>query len=150
MQDPHLSLHPRVQLFSCLPSSDLLKLPQVVPTRTVKTASKARRATANGSAAESADEGGVAAAPDLDDLLPRADISSQVGSKVIAALGSTNWKERNHTMDDIENIVKAAVRVQPTVGDLVPALKVRGGLLPFAWDCSLLTVKAAWRYQYPS
>ena len=62
--------------------------------------------------------------PDLDDLLPRTDVSPQLGSKVIASLASTNWKERNHTMEDIENIIRSAVRIQPNVGDLIPGLKV--------------------------
>lgn len=49
----------------------------------------------------------------------------QLGSKVIAALGSANWKERNHTMEDVENIIRTAHRIEPNVGDLIPALKVR-------------------------
>lgn len=61
---------------------------------------------------------------DPDQLLPRTDISGQLGGKVMASLGSTNWKERNHTMEDIENIVRTANRIQPNVGDLVPGLKV--------------------------
>ena len=71
------------------------------------------------------EEEGAPSAFDPDELLPRADISGQLGSKVMASLGSSNWKERNHTMDDIENIIKAASRIQPSVGDLVPGLKVR-------------------------
>ena len=98
---------------------------QVVPTRTVRS-SKPKKATAkSASAAVAADEQeATPSAFDPDELLPRADISAQLGSKVMASLGSSNWKERNHTMDDIENIIKAANRIQPSVGDLVPGLKV--------------------------
>ena len=105
---------------------------QIIPTRTVRNASKAKKATANGRVASSTGEADEAAAPDLDDLLPRVDISPQLGSKVIASLGSTNWKERNHTMDDIENIIKGAARIQSNVGDLIPSLKVRFPLVLFS------------------
>ena len=98
---------------------------QVVPTRTVRS-TKPKKATANSaSAAVAADkQEATPAAFDPDELLPREDISAQLGSKVMASLNSSNWKERNHTMDDIENIIKAASRIQPSVGDLVPGLKV--------------------------
>jgi len=43
---------------------------------------------------------------------------------VMAGLGSANWKERNHTMDDIENIIRTAARIQSSVGDLIQGLKV--------------------------
>lgn len=103
---------------------------QVVPTRTVKTAkpkaAPARGSTSGTSAAEQADTQAVF---DPDALLPRTDISPLLGSKVIASLGSANWKERNSTMEDIENIIRSAVRIQPTVGELVSALKVRAEAL---------------------
>lgn len=102
---------------------------QIIPTRTVRNASKAKKPAANGRAASSNGEADEAAAPNMDDLLPRIDVSSQLGPKVIALLSSTNWKERNHTMDDIENIIKGAARIQPQVGDLIPSLKA-GFILP--------------------
>jgi hypothetical protein len=58
------------------------------------------------------------------------DISPQLGGKVMASLGSANWKERNHTMDDIENIIRTAARIQSSIGDLIPGLKVRNPSLP--------------------
>lgn len=96
---------------------------QVIPTRTVKTAAKAKPQAGSGKTAAKLENGGNSGTPDLDDLLPRTDISGQLGSKVMASLASSNWKERNHTMEDIENIIKTAVRIQPNVGDLVPGLK---------------------------
>lgn len=77
-----------------------------------------------GAEADADDE--IAAAFDPDALLPRTDISSQITSKLVANIGSSNWKERNAALEEVEEIVKAAGgRIQPSVGDLMPALKVR-------------------------
>lgn len=77
----------------------------------------------SGAAAEEDDEPPAAFDPDA--LLPRTDISSVISSKLIANLGSANWKERNAVLDEVEEIIKSAGgRIQPTVGDLMPALKV--------------------------
>ena len=66
-----------------------------------------------------------AAAFDPDALLPRTDISSQITSKLVANISSSNWKDRNAALEEVESIVKAAgSRIQPSVGDLMPALKV--------------------------
>ena len=73
-----------------------------------------------------ADEDEEPAAPfDPDALLPRTDISNQITSKLVTNIGSANWKERNAALDDVEEIIRAAGgRIQPTIGDLMPALKV--------------------------
>lgn len=66
-----------------------------------------------------------AAAFDPDALLPRTDISTQLSSKLVANIGSSNWKERNAALEEVEEIMKSAGgRIQPSVGDLMPALKV--------------------------
>ena len=97
---------------------------QVLPTRKVRKAGQAGK-PAGGYNGPAADEDDDAPAFDPDALLPRTDISSQISSKLIANLGSSNWKERNAALDEVEDIVKAAGgRIQPTVGDLMPALKV--------------------------
>ena len=90
----------------------------------MRNASKPKRGAANGRAASGSGEAAKTASPDVDDLLPRIDVSPQLGPKIIASLGSANWKERNHTMEDIENIIRGAARIQPSVGDLIPSLKV--------------------------
>lgn len=83
----------------------------------------------SGPAAEEDDEPPAAFDPDA--LLPRTDISSQISSKLIANLGSANWKERNTVLDEVEEIIKSAGgRIQPTVGDLMPALKVNASIAP--------------------
>lgn len=77
----------------------------------------------NGPAADDDDEPPAAFDPDA--LLPRTDISSQISSKLVANLSSANWKERNAALDEVDDIIKSAGgRIEPTVGDLMPALKV--------------------------
>ena len=86
------------------------------------------------SAAEEDDEPPPAFEPDA--LLPRTDISNQISSKLVANLGSANWKERNAALDEVEEVIKSAGgRIQPTVGDLMPALKV---------NASIITVMSYW------
>ncbi len=54
---------------------------------------------------------------DSDDLLPREDISGAITSKLVAELGSANWKERKAAMDEVEGLLAAAGgRIQPNVG----------------------------------
>ena len=96
-----------------------------MPTRKVRKPGQAGKPSGgyNGPAADEDDE--PAAAFDPDALLPRTDISSQISSKLIGNLGSANWKERNAALDEVEEIVRfAGGRIQPAVGDLMPALKV--------------------------
>lgn len=76
-----------------------------------KASGKARSGAAAATTAAAADE-----PPSMDDLLPRADISSQITGELIGMLGSANWKERKQGMDDVEAILAAAGgRIQPCV-----------------------------------
>ena len=55
----------------------------------------------------------------MDDLLPRADISSQISSAFMANLTSANWKERKAALDELEQILAGAGnRIQPSVRPL--------------------------------
>ncbi|KAL0028272.1 hypothetical protein WJX79_006476 [Trebouxia sp. C0005] len=99
---------------------------QVMPSRRVRKAGQAGKPVGgyNGPAADEDDE--PAAPFDPDALLPRTDISSQITSKLVANMGSGNWKERSAALDEVEEIIKAAGgRIQPFVGDLMSALKGR-------------------------
>lgn len=109
----------------------------MVPSRKVRRAGQAGK-PANGYSGAAADEHDEPAAPfDPDALLPRTDISSQITSKLIANIGSANWKERNAALDEVQDIIKAAGgRIQPAVGDLMPALKVNCLLSISCWTCS--------------
>lgn len=98
---------------------------QVIPIRKVRKLGQAGKPTSGYSSSAAEEDDKPQAAFDPDALLPRTDISSQISSKLIANLGSANWKERNAALDEVEEIVKSAGgRIQPTVGDLMPALKV--------------------------
>ena len=109
----------------------------MVPSRKVRRAGQAGK-PANGYSGATADEHDEpAAAFDPDALLPRTDISSHITSKLIANIGSANWKERNAALDEVQDIIKAAGgRIQPAVGDLMPALKVMSLLSISCWTCS--------------
>lgn len=81
-----------------------------------KASGKARSGAAAATTAAAADE-----PPSMDDLLPRADISSQITGELIGMLGSANWKERKQGMDDVEAILAAAGgRIQPCVSKAIP------------------------------
>ncbi len=45
--------------------------------------------------------------------------------RIISAIDSAVWKERNAAVSEVEEILVAAGnRIQPNLGDLIPALKV--------------------------
>ena len=103
---------------------------QVVPARMVRRVGRGQKqqtgSTAAAGPAEAAED--IPAAFDPDELLPRTDISGHITSKLVTSLGSANWKERNAAVEEFEEILKAAgSRIQPNVGDLMPALKVSLG-----------------------
>lgn len=98
---------------------------QVIATRIVR--SKAARTSRITAAAQGStcmeDDAPVPFNPD--DMLPRTDISSQINSKLLANMGSANWKERNSAIEEVETILQqAGNRIEPNIGDLLPALKV--------------------------
>lgn len=111
--------------------------PQVVPTRKVRGKKKAGAAAASAAAGQAAaaeeedeEEGGGALNPD--DLLPRTDISGSITPALLAMISSSNWKERNAGVDQVAQLLaEASQRIEPNVGELFPALKVRAaaGLL---------------------
>lgn len=89
----------------------------------------------------------------MDDLLPRADISGQISSTLLANLASTNWKERKEGLDEVEQIIASAGnRIQPDVsgqlGTAYPVLAVwhalfhlcYGEVLFLVLDISRLTI----------
>ncbi|WIA20537.1 hypothetical protein OEZ85_004931 [Tetradesmus obliquus] len=100
-----------------------------------KRVSRVAAAAAASGAAGGARKGGARTAaaaaaaeepPSMDDLLPRADISGQITGELVGKLTSTNWKERQEALFEVEGILAAAGgRIQPCVGDLMPALKGR-------------------------
>jgi hypothetical protein len=60
------------------------------------------------------------------DLLPRTDIKPRISSKLMKSLDDSNWKNRLAAVNEIEQIIiEANKRIQPTISDLVSALKKR-------------------------
>ncbi|GMH42322.1 hypothetical protein BSKO_10241 [Bryopsis sp. KO-2023] len=98
------------------------KNPQItdfVPTRTPRTGAANKQKPAKGGKA-----GAAAPALDPDELLPRADISSQITSSLTAELMNSNWKMRKAGLEQVEGIIsEAGNRIQPNVGDLMNTLK---------------------------
>lgn len=67
-------------------------------------------------------------AASLEDLIPRASIASSLTSALIGQISSSNWKERNSALEEIENLIKSAGnRIQPDIpaADLFSALRGR-------------------------
>eukprot|EP00775_Hariotina_reticulata_P007310 gene7310-7523_t len=99
-------------------------------TRVSRVAAARGKAAAGRPVKGKAGAGGASAATEeptsMDDLLPRADISGQITGELVSKLCSANWKERKEGLDEVEAIIAAAGgRIQPSVGDLMPALKGR-------------------------
>jgi len=59
-------------------------------------------------------------------VCPRADISEQITRELLAQLGSPNWKERQAALQDVSKILEENnFSIEPSVGDLMPALRAR-------------------------
>jgi hypothetical protein len=59
------------------------------------------------------------------DALPRADISGQITSALIAQLSNADWKERQAAIKTVSDILAACPRITPALGGLLSALKAR-------------------------
>jgi cytoskeleton-associated protein 5 len=114
--------------------------PEFQPTRKVRAGGgKKRAAVAAGGAAAAASaavevqeeedfDDESAAGASLEDLLPRTSIASSLTSSLISQISSSNWKERNSVLEEIENLIKSAGnRIQPDIpaADLFSALRGR-------------------------
>jgi len=111
--------------------------PEFKPTRKVrgkKRAGGAGVASGANAGADSAtatvgeEEGFDEPAASLEDLLPRTSIASSLTSALIGQISSSNWKERNSALEEIENLIKSAGnRIQPDIpaAELFPALRGR-------------------------
>jgi cytoskeleton-associated protein 5 len=78
---------------------------------------------------ESNEVGGAVggASMSLADLMPKVDISGQIKADIIKELGDKNWKIRGEGLQKIQEIIKTAKFIQPSLGDLPGALKGRLG-----------------------
>ncbi|XP_071809133.1 cytoskeleton-associated protein 5-A-like isoform X2 [Asterias amurensis] len=63
----------------------------------------------------------------LNDLVPRTDISGKITSGLIEELGDQKWKIRGEALDKVTTILKEAGHITPNLGELGAALKARLG-----------------------
>lgn len=91
-----------------------------VPTRGVPAASPSEGAgDAGGSAVQEAQ------AVNMEDLVPRADISGQLTEALLSELSDKNWKVRHEGLQKLAAIVDQAKFICPELGDLPTALRAR-------------------------
>lgn len=62
---------------------------------------------------------------DLNDLLPRVDISNQITEALLAELGDKNWKVRNEGLIKVSNMLNEVKFVKGNIGELPRALAPR-------------------------
>ncbi|XP_070390595.1 cytoskeleton-associated protein 5-like isoform X3 [Dermacentor albipictus] len=77
-----------------------------------------------GDSAESALEGQEAAL-DMEDLVPRTDISGQLTESLLSELSDKNWKVRQEALQKLAAIVDQAKFICPELGDLPTSLRAR-------------------------
>lgn len=61
----------------------------------------------------------------LNDLLPRVDISSQITETLLKEMSDKDWKTRNEGLTRLQAIISDAKLIKPSIGDLAPALAQR-------------------------
>ena len=71
-----------------------------------------------------ADEVGQDEEEDMDDLMPRTDISGKLTEELITKLGDANWKIRKEALDEVKAIFEANKFVTSNLGHL-PQARVR-------------------------
>ncbi|KAF7644640.1 hypothetical protein LDENG_00218580, partial [Lucifuga dentata] len=91
------------------------------PTRGVRKRSEEQQGGED--AADQEDGGSV----DVEDLLPRTDISAKITVEMVNKIGDKNWKVRKEGLDEMAAVISEARFIQPSVGDLPAALKARLG-----------------------
>lgn len=61
----------------------------------------------------------------MQELLPRADISSQITESLINELSDKNWKVRIEALTKVNTIISEAKLIKSNIGDLPQALALR-------------------------
>lgn len=63
--------------------------------------------------------------PNVADLFPRIDISSQITEALLNEIGDKNWKTRNEGLEKLRNIITEAKLIKPNLADLPQILAQR-------------------------
>ncbi|XP_064399412.1 cytoskeleton-associated protein 5-like isoform X3 [Halichondria panicea] len=71
------------------------------------------------------DDGPPPKSVSLADMMDKVDISSQIKPELIKEMADKNWKIRNESLQKVQEILKTAKFVKPSLGDLPGALKGR-------------------------
>lgn len=61
----------------------------------------------------------------IQDLIPRVDISNQITEAILTELVDKNWKVRHEALGKINSILQETKFIKPNLGDLPQALAVR-------------------------
>ncbi|XP_044594200.1 protein mini spindles isoform X1 [Cotesia glomerata] len=76
-------------------------------------------------AEEEEEENYVAETVDINDLIPRVDISNQITEALLAELGDKNWKVRNEGLIKVQAMITDAKFIKGSIGELPRALSPR-------------------------
>ncbi|VEN60708.1 unnamed protein product, partial [Callosobruchus maculatus] len=90
------------------------------PVRGVK-----KSASSNSLDAEEEDEPAEPEPVNIQDLIPRTDVSSQITESLLNELADKNWKERCEALGKINTIIQEAKFIKQNLGDLPQALAIR-------------------------
>ncbi|XP_019623072.1 PREDICTED: cytoskeleton-associated protein 5-like isoform X2 [Branchiostoma belcheri] len=93
------------------------------PTRGVRKRSEGEE----GGEEEGEEEEDQAAAINIEDLVPRTDVSERMRPELMNELGDKNWKVRKEALEKVSAILEEAKFITPSLGDLPSALKARLG-----------------------
>lgn len=63
--------------------------------------------------------------PELNELIPRVDISVQITEALLAELADKNWKVRNEALQKVNTMLGEAKFIKSTIGDLPQGLALR-------------------------
>lgn len=84
-------------------------------------------AAEGGDEEEEGAEGGPEEEEEVQDLVPRTDISDRITDELLGNLGDKNWKVRNEGLQKVTEILKEAKFITTNVGGLPEAIKARLG-----------------------
>lgn len=62
---------------------------------------------------------------DLNELVPRVDISTQITEALLTELADKNWKVRNEALQKVNTLLSETRFIKPTIGDLPQGLALR-------------------------
>lgn len=74
---------------------------------------------------EDVEEAEEAPAVNIQDILPRTDISAQITEALLGEIADKNWKVRNEALTKVSGMIQEAKLIKPNIGGLPQALSER-------------------------